>query len=110
MPIDGTLYPDLPQPPRSLDTQEARADYVHRVCTAWDHGVQPDAATFAWLSGWKDVFDRFPVVTSPAYHAMRAWFGWEQVAIPPGLHAPVPRYVEYDRIENRPDDPCEEWI
>jgi hypothetical protein len=49
-------------------------------------------------------------VTSPAYHAVRLWFGWEPVRVPPGLHPPVPRYVEYDRVEGRGEDPCEHWI
>ena len=104
--IDGSVYPDLDEPPRSLETAEDRADYVHRVCTAWDYGVPPDPETFELFAHWRDVFDRFPVVTSPAYHAMRAWFGWEPVSIPPGLHLPTPRYIEYDRLEGR-DDPCE---
>jgi hypothetical protein len=41
---------------------------------------------------------------------MRQWFGWEPVSVPPGLQAPVPRYVVYDRIENRGEDPCEHLI
>lgn len=110
MDIDGSVYPDLDAPPRSLDSPEARADYVHRVCGAWDYGVQPSAQTFALFSGWKDIFDTFPVVTSPAYHAMRLWFGWEPMPIPPGLHAPVPKYVEHDRLEGRGEDPCERLI
>jgi hypothetical protein len=87
-----------------------RARILHRICAAWDYGVQPSAHTFALLSGWKDIFDRFPVVTSPAYHAMRLWFGWEAVPIPSGLHAPVARYIDYDRLEGRGVDPCEHWI
>jgi hypothetical protein len=110
MHIDGSVYPDLESPPRSLDSLEARADYVHRICSAWDYGVQPDPETFALLSGWKDVFDRFPIVTSPAYHAVRLWFRWDAVRVPPGLHPPVPRYIEYDRIEGREADPCDQWI
>ena len=108
--IDGSVYPDLEAPPRSLDSPEARADYVHRICSAWDYGVHPDGETFALFSGWKDVFDRFPIVTSPAYHAMRLWFRWEPVQGPRGLHPSVPRYIEYDRIESRGEDPCEHWI
>ncbi len=108
--IDGSVYPDLVSPPRSLDSPEARADYVHRVCSAWDYGVRPDARTFALLSEWEDIFDRFPLVTSPAYHAMRSWFDWDRVPVPPGLHAPMPRYLEYDRLERRGEDPCERLI
>jgi hypothetical protein len=110
MDIDGSVYPDRESLPRSLDTFEDRADYVHRVCSAWDYGVPPDPETFALFSGWKDVFDRVPIVTSPAYHAMRGWFGWEPIPVPPGLHPPVPPYLQYDRLEGRPDDPCEDWI
>ena len=105
--VDGSVFPDLDAPPSSFKSIEAMADYVHRICSAWDYGVQPDAETFALFSGWKDVFDRFPLPVSPAYHAIRAWLGWENVPVPPGLHAPTPRYVEYDRLEGRADDPCE---
>jgi hypothetical protein len=83
---------------------------VHRICSAWDYGVPPEPATLRLFSGWKDIFDRFPIVTSPAYHALRLWFQWEPVRLPPGLHPPMPRYVEYDRIEGRGEDPCEHWI
>lgn len=110
MHIDTSVYPDVDTPPQALDSVEERADYVHRVCSAWDYGIPPDAETFALFSGWKDVFDRFPLVTSPAYHAMRTWFRWEPVPIPLGLHAPTPRYVEYDRLEGRDEDPCEHRI
>jgi len=108
--IDGSLFPDMDAPPVRLDGPEDQADYVHRVCSAWDYGVQPEAETFALLSRWEDVFDRFPVLTSPAYHAMRAWFGWAPVPIPPGLHPPTPRYRLYDDMEGRPPDPCEQLV
>jgi hypothetical protein len=110
MQIDGSVYPDTDGPPQSLDSPEARADYVHRVCSAWDYGVTPVAETFELFSGWKDIFDRFPIVTSPAYQAMRLWFRWDPVPLPPGLHPAVPRYVEYDRVEGRGADVCENWI
>lgn len=110
MDIDGSVYPDFDVPPRRLDSAEDRADYVHRICAAWDYGVPPTPATFALLAAWKDVFDRFPIVTSPAYHAMRLWFRWDPVPRPPGLHVPEPRYVEYDRLEGRGADPCELWV
>lgn len=90
-------------PPGSLDSPEGKADYVQRICAAWDHGVPPDARTFELFSGWKNVFDRFPIVTSPAY-AVRAWFRWE--AVPPGLHPPMPRFIAYDRLEGRGPDRC----
>lgn len=92
--IDGSVYPDLDEPPRSLDTPEDRADYVQRICAAWDFGIQPEQATVDLLAGWQEVFDRFPLYVSPSYHAFRACFGWPSVAVPPGLLAPTPRYVQ----------------
>ena len=110
MHIDGSVFPDRDSPPQSLDSPEDMADYVHRVCSAWDYGVPPDALTFALFSGWRSVFDRFPIVTSPAYHAMRAWFDWEPVPVPAGLHLPTPRYRQYDDLEGRGIDPYEQWV
>lgn len=110
MHIDGSVYPDVDVPPRSLDSPEARADYVHRICSAWDYGVPPMPETVALFTGWKDVFDAFPIVTSPAYHALRLWFRWEPVSIPAGLLAAAPRYIDYDRQEGRREDPCEHGI
>lgn len=110
MHIDHSVYPDLDHPPDVLETDYDKADYVHRVCTAWDHGVPPDHETFELFRGWKEIFDRFPIETSPAYHAMRAWFDWAPVDIPPGLHAPAPPWLHMDRLEGRPDDPCENMI
>ena len=108
--IDGSVYPDLDESPRALEDPQAKADYLHRVCAAWDYGVPPDAQTIGLLARWRDVFDRFPIPTSPAYHALRAWFDWPPVAMPAGLHPPTPRYVAYDRQEGRPEDPCEGGI
>jgi len=68
--IDQGVYPDMDEPPTSLDTAEARADYVDRICEARDHGVHPDPATLAIFEGWEDVFDLHPVLTSPAYQRM----------------------------------------
>lgn len=107
---DGSVYPDLESPPEALDACEAQADYLHRVCAAWDFGVPPSEETVSLLSTWKEIFDRFPFVVSPAYHALRQWFGWESIPVPPGCYAAVPRYREYDRLEGRDEDPCEAWI
>lgn len=110
MPIDPSVYPDLESPPSVLDTPEARADYVHRVCAAWDHGVPPDAGTFDLFRSWKSDFDRFPCLTSPAYHATRAWLGWEPLEFPERLPARTPAWVHLDRLEGREADPCEHRI
>jgi hypothetical protein len=107
MHIDASVYPDLDQPPTDLRSPEERADYLQRLCAAWDFHIHPDPATFALLATWKDVFDRYPLATSPAYHALRAWFGWEPVATPPELPAPRPLYQVLDESEGRSADPCE---
>ena len=108
--IDHSVYPDLDHPPDDLPTMEDRADYVHRISTAWDFHIHPEPETFELFSTWKDVFDRYPVLTSIGYHAFRDCFGWEPVAIPPGLHFPEPLYMVLDRLEGRGDDPCTNMI
>ena len=108
--IDQSVYLDLDQPPAVLETPEAKADYVDRICGAWDFGVHPEQATFDLFAQWRDIFDKFPIITSPAYHAFRAWFRWPALEIPPRLPAPTPRWVHLDRLEGRPDDPCEGMI
>src|SRR5207244_12909893 len=69
MDLDHTVYPDLYDPPNELNSPEERADYLHRVCAAWDHHVHPEPQTFALFSTWKEIFDCYPVLTSTAYHA-----------------------------------------
>jgi hypothetical protein len=108
--IDQSVYPDLDHPPTVLETVEAKADYVQRICSAWDFGVHPEAATFDLFARWRDVFDQFPIPTSPAYHAFRGWFGWPAVDVPTGLPAITPRWLHLDRLEGRPADPCERMV
>jgi hypothetical protein len=104
--IDHSVYPDLDDPPDTLTEPGDRADYVQRVCGAWDYGIVPDRATFQLFQGWRAVFDRFPLPHSPAHHAFRSWFRWP----------PVPRGTlteshaeRLDRREGR-EDPCRDWI
>lgn len=85
---------------------EDKADYVHRICSAWDFRILPDPETFDLFSTWKNLFDRFPLPLSPAYHAFRSWFHWEPVPMPKGLRGPEPYHVHLDRLEGRPEDPC----
>ena len=108
--IDQSVYPDLDQPPDALETPESKADYVHRICGAWDFGVHPEQTTFELFAGWRDIFDGFPVITSPAYHAFRAWFAWPALELPAGIPALIPRWVHLDRLEGRSADPCERMI
>lgn len=108
--IDHSVYPDLDEPPDELSDDFARADYLHRICTAWDFGIMPDRETFDLFASWKDIFDRFPVITSPAYHAFRAGFRWDPLPWPPGIRPPTPQWEHQDRIEGRDEDPCENMI
>jgi hypothetical protein len=34
--IDYSVYPDIDMPTEELLSPEARADYVHRIVSAWD--------------------------------------------------------------------------
>ncbi len=108
--IDQSVYPDYDKPPTILETPEAKADYVHRIFSAWDYGVHPDQATFDLFSQWREVFDQYPIVTSAAYHTFRRWFGWPPVSVPPGLPTPALRWEHLDRLEGRPPDPCERML
>jgi hypothetical protein len=104
MELDASVYPDS-DPPTRLRSLEEKADYLQRICGAFDHGLVPEKATIELFSDWKEVFDRFPLNASPGYHALRAYFGWEPVERLPYLGDPA--YVKLDRIEGREDD-CEE--
>ncbi len=106
--IDQSVYPDM-EPPTELLTLEAKADYLHRICAAWDFRIHPEPETFALFRGWKEVFDRFPLPASPAYHAFRAWYGWEAFPRPSEIPCAEPLYVTLDRIEGR-EDPCENMV
>ena len=110
--IDHSLYPDVAGPddlPDVLDTDEARADYVQRVCGAWDFDVYPERETFETLRDWRDVFDHFPLAHSPAYHEFRRRFGWPPV---PVVRNPMVRltYEALDRAEGREPDECAQWV
>ena len=109
MEIDASVYPDLDSAPE-LTTPEDKADYVHRICSAWDFRIHPTPETFELFSGWKAIFDQFPILASPGYHAFRAWFGWEPVPVPPGLPMPRLTYEILDDLEGRPPDPCRDMI
>jgi hypothetical protein len=104
--LDQSVYPDV-EPPSELRTAEEKADYMERVCAAFDFGVAPEEYTLDLLSTWKDVFDRFPYSGSPAYHALRAYFGWQPVDRLPYFGTPY--YVQLDRMEER-SDPCENRV
>jgi hypothetical protein len=98
--LDQSVYPDI-EPPAELTRPEEKADYVQRVCGALDFGIVPEAETLELFSSWKDIFDAFPLRALPAYHAFRAYFGWEPVGQLPYLG--TPSYVSLDRMEERED-------
>ena len=78
MSIDYSVYPDALSND-SPHTDEDRAEYVARVCGAWDFGVIPTRATFTLFRSWKPIFDRYPLRHSPAYAAFRSWYHWSPV-------------------------------
>ena len=100
--LDPSVYPDR-EVPSALSSDADRADYLSRICAAWDYGIVPLPATFAMLSGWRRIFDAYPIDDSPAYQAFRAYFGWPHM---PGRIFKA-RYEIADDYEGR-TDPCAE--
>ncbi len=76
--IDYSVYPDVERP-IPLSTPGERADYLARICGAWDFGFLPTEATFDLFNGWRDIFDEFPLPHSPSYLAFRTIFGWSRI-------------------------------
>jgi hypothetical protein len=102
MHLDHSVYPDLDEPPEELTGPADRADYVHRICSAWDFGIVPDHETFELFRAWRDIFEAYRLPASPAYHAFRAWFGWPTV----GRVTILDSHAEQmDRREGRGEDP-----
>lgn len=99
--IDHSVYPDCDSPPQEFRSIEERADYLHRICAAWDFGIVPERSAFAQFAEWKEVFDNFPLPHSPAYHTFRRWFNWPAL---PGSCMEAD-YERFDAIEGR-KDPC----
>lgn len=72
--LDGSLYPDT-DIPDSLVTLADRVDFLARLCSAWDFGILPHAATVNEIrkDEWKPAVDACSLLTSPAYHLLRRW-------------------------------------
>jgi hypothetical protein len=104
--IDRSVYPDV-QPPAGLVRFEERADYLHRICAAFDFGIIPEESDWTEFAGCREVFDRFPLPDSPRYHTFRQWYGWEPVPVErrPG----IPAWKAADQREGRVD-PCEDMV
>ena len=105
--LDHSVYPELDHPPDDLTTPADKADYLQRVCAAFDFGVFPDRSDWLRFADWKAVFDAYPLTSSPAYHAFRAWYGWD--AVPRGTCGLEPVWRIQDRREGR-QDPCEDFV
>jgi hypothetical protein len=107
MKIDHSVYPDVDTLPIELVTPEDRADYVARICNAFDFGIIPTVETIELFADWKEVFDKFVVPHSPAYAAFRDYYGWEPI-LDTVLEA---HWERVDRIRGRTlPDPCEHMI
>ncbi len=102
--LDRRLYPDVPVP-ESLDTVLEKADYLQRLCAAWDFGLVPSGRMILALRDWREVADRFPIPNSPAYHALRMFFRWPEVP----AEQYFPHALTQDEREGR-TDPCENWF
>ena len=88
-------------------TTAAHADYLHRVCAAFDLGNFPEREDWERFAGWQAVFDAYPLPDSPAYHTFRAWFRWPPVAY--GTCGLTPPWRVQDLQEGR-GDPCEHSV
>ncbi len=100
--LDLTVYPDFDEPPTELTTDGDKAEYLARICGAWDFGVFPTEETFEMFAEpeWRDIFDRFPLLDSPAYHTFRHLNGWPKM---PGGRVML---ADYERKEPGRVDPC----
>jgi hypothetical protein len=82
--LDTSLYPDE-EPPADMDSLPARVDFLARLCAAWDFGVLPDPKTVAEVRQphWREAVDACRLLTSPAYHLLRA-LAWSAASPLPG--------------------------
>ncbi len=104
--IDQSVYPDGAHAETFVDDLD-RADYVHRICAAFDFGIAPEPDTVALFRSWRDVFERFPLLDSPGYHALRAHFRWSRM--PVAMHPLAAPWEVLDAREER-DDPCRDLV
>lgn len=102
MDLDLSVFPDLDEPPTMFVSDPDRADYVARICGAWDFDIVPTPATFRLFAGWRDVFDRYPLRDSPSFAAFRTIFRWPRLTGGRTLQADFERFDEIDDA----DDAC----
>lgn len=101
--LDLSVFPDLDSPPTMLVSDPDRADYIARVCGAWDFDIVPTPATFRLFATWRDVFDRYPLLDSPSYAAFRTIFRWPRL---PGGRA---MQADFERLDPGPDACAPLW-
>ncbi len=102
MDVDFSLYPDR-EPPWEWDDAE-RAEYVERLCRQADFGIPVSFRHASALRAWKETFDRFPLLDSPTYHALRALFGWVSLSRRYGNTGWQAKWEGRDGREGRPPD------
>lgn len=110
--IDHSVFPDrdeFSELKSDFFSDLERAEYVERICGAWDFDVRPEPETLTLFRNWKTIFDQFPLLHSPGYHAFRTFFGWNQLPRVGGTFI-VPAYQKLDRAEGHGQDPCERMI
>jgi hypothetical protein len=107
VPLDHSVYPDVSHPPDELWSSAEKADYMQRICAAFDFGVFPLREDWDRFASWRSIFDAFPLPDSPAYHTFRSWFGWPPV--PRGTCWLTPPWRAQDLREGR-SDPCEQAV
>ena len=74
--LDGALYPDM-DPPEELHALAKQADFLARLCSAWDFGLLPNTETVTEIrrAEWREAVDTCRLLTSPTYHLLRSWHG-----------------------------------
>ncbi len=95
MKLDYSLFPDVSELADTLTTDGDQADYLARVCGAWDFGIVPMLETFQLFRSWRSMFDRFPISGSPSYAAFRMLYGW------PAIECGRVQLARYERIDER---------
>lgn len=95
MTLDYSLFPDVAELPETLPTDGDKADYVARVCGAWDFGLVPSIETFQLLRTWPHIFDHFRITGSPSYVAFRTLYGW------PTIDCGTVQTARYERLDAR---------
>jgi hypothetical protein len=107
MKLDHSVYPEVDESelPTELKTVEEQADYIHRVCSAWDfYGFPPELTTLKLFSDWREAFESFPIANSPAYCGLCDFLQFRHVEPEPYFGRLA--WEVQDELEGRDPDPC----